>query len=368
MLLALMRMNRRTFLATAAAFPGACAGCAHRPSRTGSWTPLASLPDALGVAAPFAGVSGDSLLVAGGANFPNGFPWEGGRKVWHEGVYRLASPEGQWTRVGQLPRPLAYGVSVSGLDGVLCLGGSDSTRHHADTFRLFLDGEIFQVETLPPLPRPLAQAAGARVGRHLLLCGGSTEPGEQSALNQLWALDLSQPSAGWHEWASLPAAPRFLSIAAANGNEFYLFGGVGLSRSGRTFNRVYLSDAWRYRIASGWQRLPDLPRPLAASPSPAPVIGNEILLLPGDDGSRSGIPPAATHPGFARRTLLYDLRRQTWRDGGEVPFAHVTTPCVQWRQRLVVPSGEVRPGMRSPEVWSFVLHDGVARDGQAEDS
>ena len=31
-----------------------------------------------------------------------------------------------------------------------------------------------------------------------------------------------------------------------------------------------------------------------------------------------------------------------------------TVPCVEWRGRLILPSGEVRPGVRSPDTWSFV--------------
>lgn len=38
------------------------------------WGRLAPVPDPIGVAGPVAGVSGDALIVAGGANFPNGFP------------------------------------------------------------------------------------------------------------------------------------------------------------------------------------------------------------------------------------------------------------------------------------------------------
>ena len=64
------------------------------------WTTLPSLPDRLGVAAPFAGVSGGSLLVGGGANFPDRMPWEGGRKVWHDTVWALAQPGGAWQAVG----------------------------------------------------------------------------------------------------------------------------------------------------------------------------------------------------------------------------------------------------------------------------
>lgn len=48
------------------------------------WTELPELPELpaqLGVAGPFAGVSNDALIVAGGTNFPNGAPWDGGGKV-----------------------------------------------------------------------------------------------------------------------------------------------------------------------------------------------------------------------------------------------------------------------------------------------
>lgn len=349
-------MNRRLFITAATTLPWAIAGCAHRsPLAPARWGQLAPLPNALGVAAPFAGVSGNSLLVAGGANFPNGLPWEGGKKVWHDTVYRLDAPGGSWSVAGKLQRPLAYGVSVSTPDGLICVGGSDATRHYPGAFRLFLRGDSLRVEPLPPLPKPIANAAGALVGQQLLVFGGSTEPGEKSALNQLWSLDLSRVTAGWRELPALPAEPRFLAIAASDTRDFLIFGGVTLTKRDDTFARVYLKDAWRFRASTSWQRLADLPRAIAAAPSPAPVIGNEILLLPGDDGSLAGFQPVAKHPGFARRTLVYDLQLNQWREGGKVPFAHVTTSCVRWQQRLVVPSGEVRPGVRSPAVWSIPL-------------
>src|SRR4051794_13907380 len=51
------------------------------------WRPLPDLPDPLGLAGAFAGVSSGALLVAGGANFPNGMPWDGGAKVWQDRVW-----------------------------------------------------------------------------------------------------------------------------------------------------------------------------------------------------------------------------------------------------------------------------------------
>ena len=72
-----------------------------------AWKQLPPLPDAPGVAGPFAGVSGGALLVAGGANFPDRMPWEGGKKVWLDRVWVLEKPDGVWREAGKLPRPLA---------------------------------------------------------------------------------------------------------------------------------------------------------------------------------------------------------------------------------------------------------------------
>ena len=46
---------------------------------------------------------------------------------------------------------------------------------------------------------------------------------------------------------------------------------------------------------------------------------------------------------------------------GEVPTTQVTVPAVAWRGRHVIPNGEIRPGVRTPEVWSFSLDRASAR-------
>ena len=117
-----------------AAPAGAPAATTMPPSL--AWQQLAPLPDREGFASSFAGVSGGALLVAGGANFPDRRPWDGGTKVWYDRVFALASPGGAWTVAGRLPRPLAYGVSVSAPEGVICAGGGDASAHFRDVFLL----------------------------------------------------------------------------------------------------------------------------------------------------------------------------------------------------------------------------------------
>jgi N-acetylneuraminic acid mutarotase len=92
------------------------------------------LPDVNGVAGAFAGVSGETLLVAGGANFPAGKPWEGGKKVWHDAVWACSRGAKEWTTVSCLAQPLAYGVSLTTRDGVMCIGGENSGGVAADVF------------------------------------------------------------------------------------------------------------------------------------------------------------------------------------------------------------------------------------------
>jgi N-acetylneuraminate epimerase len=318
-----------------------------------SWSQLPPLPDARGVAAPFAGVSGGALLVAGGANFPDKMPWDGGKKAWYEDVYALTATNARWQLVGRLPRPLAYGVSVTTEHGVACIGGSDGEHHYQDVLLLTFTKGLLAVHSLPSLPLPLANAAGARVGSTIYVAGGSERPGEQSALSQCYSLDLDQKAPAWSAVAPCPGKPRILPVAAALCGSFYLVGGAALEQTNGRMARVYLRDAWRFHPGKGWQRLADLPRPCVAAPTPAPSLNDSFLLLGGDDGSRVGFEPLDQHPGFPKTILTYNANSDTWREIGEVPASRAVVPTVFWHDRFVIPSGEVRPGVRSPEVWTF---------------
>lgn len=92
-----------------------------------SWENRASLPTDLGINGAFIGQHNGVILIAGGANFPNKPVWEGGQKQWYNTIYALSKDgKGNWeviSSVQKLPKPLAYGVAVSTLHGVLCVGG-----------------------------------------------------------------------------------------------------------------------------------------------------------------------------------------------------------------------------------------------------
>jgi N-acetylneuraminate epimerase len=110
-----------------------------------NWSQFPPLPDAEGFASPFAGVAGGALLIAGGANFPNKRPWEGGTKIWYDRVFILPTATSAWIAAGRLPRPNAYGIAVSIPSGVICAGGGDTREHFRDVFLLSRDGQTLHM-------------------------------------------------------------------------------------------------------------------------------------------------------------------------------------------------------------------------------
>ncbi len=321
-----------------------------------NWSQLPPLRDAEGFAGSFAGVSDGALIVAGGANI-DGDKWkEPFTKKWYDSVFVLAKPDGAWMQAGTLERPLGYGVSISADDSVLCLGGSDATRHYATSFRMRWKAGTLSRSLLPDLPRPCANACGALVGRTIYVAGGIETPAATAALRTFWALDLDAPEPRWRELEPWPGSARMLAVAAAHDGSFYLMSGAALSASADgKLVREFLRDAYRFTPGQGWERLANLPRPAVAAPSPAPVKDGRIFIVSGDDGANVTFQPVEKHPGFPRDTLVLDVRANSWSTLPVAPISRATVPVVEWLGRFVIPNGEVRPRVRTPEVWALTF-------------
>lgn len=316
------------------------------------WSKLPSLPDKEGFASMFAGVSGGALLAAGGANFPDKKPWEGGKKIWYDTVFVLEKPDGQWKVAGKLPRPLGYGVSVTHGGGVVCVGGSDAEGHRAESFKLEWRGGKLVTKSLPSLPRSVANMSWALLGDTLYVAGGIEKPDSASALKTFFVLNLAAKSPVWRELEPWPGPPRMLAVAAAQDGSFFLVSGTDLSPGpdGKPV-RTYLRDGYCYTPGKGWKRIADIPRAAVAAPSSAPSMGQtQFLVVSGDDGAQVATAPTE-HKGFPRTILAYDTRADRWTESGSTPAPRATVPTAQWNGAWLVISGEQRPGIRSPEVW-----------------
>jgi len=356
----------------------ACAPPASAQTPRWTWSELPALPDTVGLAGAFVGVSNNALIVAGGANFPAGRPWDGAQKIWHDEVYVLTDPQGPW-RIARtkLPRPLGYGVAAETSHGVLCIGGSDLDRHYADCFLMAWTGDDVRIAPVAPLPLPLANGCGTSAGSTVFVAGGTDSPSAAECRSEFLSLDVTPDSPALWRWSKRPTWPgpeRMLSVAGAVGSDFYLIGGLRLKAAadGKPERiKPFLSDAYRFSPGDGrWSRIADLPKPRAAGPSPAIEFApSQLALFGGDDGS-SGVELRDQHPGFPAEISDYDTTTQRWTMAGSLPrrivgdpvvhptasiWAPVTTGTARWNGRIVIPTGEARPGVRTPRVLSATV-------------
>lgn len=332
-----------------------------------------------GVAGAFAGFSNGVLLVAGGANFPDGPPWQGGKKSWQKSIYVLdtktATP--RWLATESLPHPLAYGASVSYENQLIGLGGSDADRRYADVFSLAWAGGRVVRTALPPLPEPVASLSAAHLGEDLYAFGGESAAGAEKGF---YRLSLKTPEKGWQRMPAFPGAARaFAALTAQSDGDapaLYLLGGRA-TVGGRT---TVFKDAWCFRPATGqWSRLPDMPTPLAAHTAVASG-SHAVLIFGGDEGTRLREIEAlnnrigavsgkekndltaqrnalqANHAGFQPALWQYHTVLGAWSRLDSLPFRpQVTAPVLFREGTFWLVSGETSPGVRTPLIRSVSL-------------
>lgn len=316
---------------------------------------LPPMPDTPGYGGPFVGSHAGALIVAGGANFPIAPPWEGGEKVWYPTIRVLAEPTGQWRDVAELPGPRAYGVAVTTPGGFVIGGGSDVTRHHRDCWLLTWNAEsaTLQQERLPDLPAPTAFPAAAAIGDVVYCAAGSDGTDSVAMTHAFWRLDLGAAERRWEELPAWPGPPRHKAVAATQGGRgtgaaFYLFSGERPQRVDGALTYDYRTDAYRFDAQSGaWTRLRDLPHPIAAASATA-IGQSQVLVFSGSTGEHVLDPDP--RPEFPRAVLSYHTITDTWTEVATMPQAVVTTGVTRWRDQIVIASGEVRPGVRTPAV------------------
>ncbi|GAA4436231.1 sodium:solute symporter family transporter [Bremerella cremea] len=352
----------RPFILTIVALIGI--GSGQRPTAAQSlleWQELPALPNELGVAGAFAGISRDALIVAGGANFPRPV-WETD-KQWTKTIHVLTRTDNHyaWHDGGELPRPIAYGASVTTPHGVLCMGGCDAERTYADVFLLrWMDGGIECVECAP-LPHPVAYAQAVVVGSKVYLACGQTGLDLASATNEMWVLEM-MPNVPptewkWSELAPLPGLARAFNLVAAQHDGFYdgIYVIGGRSEVGN--ETKFLADTWEYRPTTGdWVERRHAPRAMMAGEAIGMGQSHLLILGAADDSHWEKAEELKDwHPGFPKEAWAYHTITDTWTPAGETPENLVTTSAVRWDNAVVIPTGEVRPRVRSSKVWQVTL-------------
>lgn len=357
-----------------------------------------------GVSAPFAGNIGNSLLVAGGCNFPNVPAAQGGTKQFYADIYELShidAPHQRWHKIGQLPTPLAYGVSVSVPHGIVCIGGTpDGKRSSASAYLLHTDRHHkLLVDTLPPLPLPLDNMAGAYGGGYIYVAGGQSNG---HAVNAAFRLRYPRGTA-WERLPDFPGSARVQPAAAVQHNAttscFYLFG--GFSPIENTRPAVAHTDGWCYNpvvhqwvkmanivphgrtqaitlsgsygIASGcahivfvggvnkerFERAVNMPLLIAQAERACKQQGTHaaqatLAQLQAEQVAYMRHP--ATWYEFNDELVIYHTITDTWVTESQSPLlARAGTAVVECGHEWIVVNGEVKPGVRSTDVTAIKM-------------
>ncbi|QNL52019.1 hypothetical protein H8S90_10835 [Olivibacter sp. SDN3] len=346
-----------------------------------TWDDAFSLPNRegeqphLGLAGPLVGMSNDALLIGGGANFPNKLPWEGGAKKYYRDLYvylRKASDGESSLHTMELPFALAYAASCTTPEGVVIAGGENEGGLSKGAYALtwLASEQHLDVVELPDLPFAVTNAAMTCLDGTLYVAGGETDSGVS---NKLWILDLNELEKGWIRHINLPYAVSHANLIAKGGGLF-LIGGrkSNVDRPSDFYQSVWYLDT----LGDTWQQRAPLPEPLSAAAALAYgkdciwVFGGdngttfsrveELLLLikKTEDSENNRIlnqqkaALQAAHPGFSCQIWCYRVATDTWEAKQPIPHeAPVTTTATVWGDDVILPSGEIRAGIRSPRIW-----------------
>lgn len=353
-----------------------------------SWFRLPDLPGtekgtALGVSAPFAGISGGELLVAGGCNFPGKPAAEGGTKRYYREIYayNIEHPtDAGWRIVGKLPQPLAYGASVTTPDGLVWIGGNNDKDASRQVFRIHWDAgrQQLNMTELPPLPLAMDNLAATYADGYLYVAGGTGRPGKGDSrtahTNPFFCLQLtSSPQTEWTRLSDFPGPARVQPVLAAQQSEegirLYIAGGFQPVSSHQ--EAIVCTDMLSYHPASGQWRSEGF-LPLLEEGSPRTVTGgcavasgdSTILLIGGvnHDRFRDALnhpqPDYLSHPAgwykFNTALLQYNTFTKRWTNLGDYQeTARAGAGIAATGNTFFLIGGELKPGIRTPEVNGF---------------
>jgi len=357
-----------------------------------------------GLAGPYAGTDDDVLIVAGGANFPNEVPWKGGSKVYYDEIFILHKDGREncsWEKTDEkIPFQSAYGGAVSTPHGLLCFGGNTENKCIADSWFINYvpEDETVQVVPGPSLPMPLTNFAFAEEGNTIFVAGGISETGGVSQ-KIFFSLDLSGTNPKTWKWEELPGwngQPRAFAVGAVQSNGanncFYLFSGRNIKNNGEV---EILYDAHVYNpsqkqwsvISDGESKEFPFMAGAAFSLGASTIVftsgaNGEMMkkqmkiehsiaalqLIPDkdetvkkklDEAQQELLNHLEKHPGFGNRIMGFNTLSNEVYELGSLPgTGQVTTTAVKWGDSFIVPSGEIRPGIRTPKI----INIGVVKD------
>ena len=312
-----------------------------------------------GVSACFAGVIDDCLLMAGGCNFPETPAAEGGKKRYYRGIYLARLNDGRklkWKRVGNLPEPTAYGVSVTAKDGIVCVGGNNGKTSLSSVYKVKIKKGKTIVEPLPDLPVALDNFTGALQGDSLVVFGD----------HMLYSLNLADVQQGW-KFRANTSMQRLQPISGFVGSDFCVWGGykqktenaeASLSFDGMRFhdNRTMELDGPRHPVHQ---------ENFSLCGAAAVNLNDDMMVVMGGvdkdiflNALNSPAPDYLTHPSewYRFSPWIFSYGRDGWQSVGQSRHvARAGATLVAHKGILYLIGGELKPGIRVPSVCKITI-------------
>jgi cyclically-permuted mutarotase family protein len=353
-----------------------------------NWNTLSEMPPArgettqYGLAGLLAGVIDDRMVAAGGSNFADSKPWLGGTKLYYDDIFVLNSAENgslQWEQPKlKLPAKMAYSACVSAEDAIYCLGGEDATQPLKSALKIYFENNRFKIEELPELAVAVSNAGAAIIGTKLYLAGGNDSV---DATKHFQMIDLSKPENGWTVLPDLLVAESHAVVASqSDGTEDCIYVLGGRNKTGEI--STFLSSIQKYSpkdnrwTEAGVLQL-EASEKFGLSAGTGLAFGAQrILLFGGDKGAifnrterfnnaiaaetdttkrekiiAEKIESLTNHPGFNSEIYSFDTQTGKLWQVGEIPgLSQVTTTAFWWNGKVIIPGGEIRPGVRTPKI------------------
>ncbi|MFW5830658.1 MAG: hypothetical protein ACOCVA_00315, partial [Prolixibacteraceae bacterium] len=193
--------------------------------------------DPLGLAGPYIEPDDGVLIVAGGANFPDKLPWDGGTKTYCDEIFILktnTTGEYSWEKsTERIPFAAGYGGAIETPAGLLCFGGNTADECISESWYIDYNHLTDKVEINPgpSLPAPLTNFAFAQVDGNVYVAGGLSELSGASG-KHFFRLTMAGSNPQFWTWEEIPpweGEPRAFAVGVGQSNGetncFYLFSG-----------------------------------------------------------------------------------------------------------------------------------------------
>lgn len=299
-----------------------------------------------GLAGPYSGVDDNTIIVAGGANVPDGFSREGVAEVYHDEIFvlqRISSGGYSWRKMAErMPFSSAYGGAVSTPYGLMCFGGSTPSAYIAKSWFIDYKTEsgVVEIKPGPDLPVPLANFAFSVVDGIVYLAGGISDPAGPSGKYFFRLQIKAEPPQQW-EWEALPPwEGESRAFATGTGqsdgltNCFYLFSGRNI-QPGRDVKILY--DAHFYNPSlKKWQVISD-------------GRNKEFPFIDGTSFPLGASTIVYTSVAGGKQLIAFNtITHKTYKIDDLPSTGQLTTTAVKLGNEVFIPTGETAPGVQTP--------------------